>query len=74
MRWWTKALIFSVVFSLIWVGVVVAVGYLHTDVFLAGQITAAQDEAISGAYGDVAGLGVVVVWVICFLALRRTSA
>jgi hypothetical protein len=43
MRWWTKALIFSVIFSAIWFGVVVAVGYVHTEVFLAGQITPAQD-------------------------------
>jgi len=70
MRWWTKALIFSV----IWLGVVIAVGYFHTEVFLAGQITPAQEEAISEAYGMAAGFGVAVVWVICFLALRRTSA
>ena len=74
MRWWTKALIFSVIFSAIWFGVVVAVGYVHTEVFLAGQITPAQEEAISEAYGMAAGFGVAVVWVICFLALRRTSA
>ena len=43
MRWWIKALIFSVIFSVIWFGIVVAVGYVHTEVFLAGQITPAQD-------------------------------
>ena len=43
MRWWTKALICSVIFSVIWFGIVVAVGYVHTEVFLAGQITPAQD-------------------------------
>src|SRR5215813_12113710 len=70
MPWWAKALIFSV----IWLGVVVAVGYVHTDVFLAGQITQAQDEAISGAYGSVAASGLFAVWGICFLffVLRRT--
>jgi hypothetical protein len=72
MPWWAKALIFSV----IWLGVVVAAGYVHTDVFLAGQITQAQDEAISGAYGSVAASGLFAVWGICFLffVLRRTSA
>jgi len=53
----------------IWVGLVVAVGYVHTDVFLAGQITPAQDRAISEKYGDLAGQGLGVVWVICFLVL-----
>jgi hypothetical protein len=73
MRWWTKALIFSV----IWAGIVVAVGYFHTDVFLAGQITPAQDRAISEKYGDLLGTGLPLVWAICFLVLwirsRRTS-
>jgi hypothetical protein len=70
MRWWIKGLIFSV----IWLGVVVAVGYIHTEVFLVGQITPARDEAISEAYGMAAGFGLVVLWVICFFALKRTSA
>jgi hypothetical protein len=60
----------------IWLGVVIAVGYFHTDVFLAGQITPAQDKAINEAYGDVAASGLFVVRGICFLffVLRRTSA
>jgi hypothetical protein len=66
MRWWTKALIFSVIFSVIWVGVVGAVGWFHTEVFLAGQITPAQDHAMSEKYGDLAGHGLPLVWVICF--------
>ena len=73
MPWWTKALIFSV----IWFGIVVAIGYVHTDVFLAGQITPAQDQAISEKYGDLLGSGLPLVWAICFLVLwirsRRTS-
>jgi hypothetical protein len=77
MRWWIKALIFSVIFSVIWVGIVAAVGYFHTDVVLAGQITPAQDHVISEKYGDLAGKGLGVVWAICFLVLwirsRRTS-
>ena len=76
MRWWTKALIYSVIFSVIWVGLIVAIGYYHTDVYLAGKITPAQDKAISEAYGDVAASGLFVVWGVCFLffVLRRTSA
>jgi hypothetical protein len=77
MRWWTKALIFSVILSVIWAGVVVAVGYFHTDVFLAGQITPDQDRAISEKYGELLGTGLPLVWAICFLVLwirsRRTS-
>ena len=73
MRWWFKALIFSVIFSVIWFGIVVAVGYVHTDVFLAGQITPAQDQAISEKYGEFGGAGLVVVWVICFLVLWSRS-
>src|SRR5215470_4660868 len=30
--------------TVIWFGIVVAVGYVHTEVFLAGQITPAQDQ------------------------------
>jgi len=67
MRWWIKALIYSVIFSVIWVGLVAAVGYFHTDVLLAGQLTPAQDQAISEKYGNIAGFGMVMVWVICFL-------
>jgi len=72
MPWWAKALIFSV----IWLVAVVVIGYVHTDVFLAGQITQAQHEAISGAYGSAAASGLFAVWGICFLffVLRRPSA
>ena len=69
MRWWTKALILSA----IWLSVVIAVGYIHTE-FLIGVTTPAQDEAISETYGMAAGFGLAVLWVICFFRLRRTSA
>jgi hypothetical protein len=65
-----------VISSVIVFGVVGGIGILHTEVFLAGQITPAQDRAISEKYGDLAGQGLGVVWVICFLVLwirsRRT--
>ena len=73
MRWWTKALICSVIFSVIWFGIVVAVGYVHTDVFLAGQITPAQDQAITEKYSEFGGAGLVAVWVVCFLVLWSRS-
>jgi len=81
MRWWTKALIYSAIFSVIWAGIVIAVGYYHTDVYLAGKITPAQDRAISEKYGDLLGSGLPLVWGICFLVFfarywlgsRRTS-
>lgn len=69
MRWWVKALIFSVIVSVIWVGVVGVVGWFFTDVFLGGQITAAQDHAISEKFGDLASSGIPLVWFICFLVL-----
>jgi hypothetical protein len=70
MQWWAKGLILSI----IWLGIVIAVGYIHTEVFLAGAITQAQDEAISETYGIAAGIGLVVLWMICFFRLRRASA
>jgi len=71
MRWWIKALIFSVISSVIVFGVVGGVGILHTEVFLAGQITPAQDQAFAEAYGDVATFGIVAAWVICFIVFYR---
>ena len=71
MRWWIKALIFSVISSVIVFGVVGEVGILHTEVFLAGQITPAQDQALAEAYGDVVTFGIVAAWVICFIGFYR---
>ena len=76
MRWWVKALIFSVIFSVIWVGVVGAVMSYHTG-SLAGQITPAQVDAMARKYADLASNALPLVWVICFLVLwlrhRRRS-
>src|SRR5215475_2853663 len=49
---WGMALMVSAA----WVAVVVAVGYTHTDVILAGKISDAEDAAISEIYGIVCGL------------------
>jgi hypothetical protein len=59
MRWWTKALLFSVIFSVIWDG--------SLDVFIAGQTTPAQDHTIGEKYGELARIGRGVGWVIGFL-------
>jgi len=64
--WWGMALMVSAA----WVAVVVAIGYTHTDVILAGKISDAEDAAISEIYGIVCGLGVVLVWVLSFLLMR----
>jgi len=64
--WWGVA----VMVSAAWVAVVVAVGYTHTDVILAGKISDAEDAAISQIYGIVCGLGMVLVWVLCVLLMR----
>jgi hypothetical protein len=69
MQWWVKALILSAV----WCALVVAVGYIHTDVILAGKITDAEDAAISSLYGVAFGFGVVVLWVLCFVLAKRSQ-
>jgi hypothetical protein len=68
MQWWVRALILSAV----WCALVVAIGYTHTDVILAGKITDAEDAAISGLYGVVFGFGVAVLWVLCFVLAKRS--
>ena len=60
MQWWTQALIVSIV----WIALTIGVGMLHTDVVLRGKITPAQDSAISGRYGTVCAIGLIVIWVV----------
>src|SRR5262249_56135571 len=50
MRWWLRALIFSV----IWVGAVGVVGYITKDLFLAVKITQAQDLPLSAKFSHFA--------------------
>jgi hypothetical protein len=69
MRWWTKGLILSVT----WLCVVVAAGYIHTDVLVGGNIAPAEEEAMSETYGIAGGFGLAVLWAICFFRLRRSS-
>ena len=59
---WQKALLFSV----IWIVVVLSAGFFVTDVMLAGKITPQQDEQISEQCGMACGGGVVLIWVVFF--------
>lgn len=70
MKWWKKALIFSVIWSALTIGA----GITHTNVILAGKITPQQDEKISEAYGKVCGGGLVVAWVLLYLLRKRNTA
>jgi hypothetical protein len=60
MIWWKKSLLFSAA----WVGLTIGTAILHTDVFLAGQITPEQDGIISYRYGAACGLGLIAIWAI----------
>jgi hypothetical protein len=60
MRWWVKALIWSVA----WAMLTIIVGIIHTSVILAGRITEQQDAAISERYGAVCMLGIGLIWLI----------
>ena len=57
MKRWQKALLFSV----IWIGVILGIGVFVTDVMLAGKITPQQDEQISEVCGMVVGGGAVLI-------------
>ncbi len=67
MSWWKKALVFSGV----WIALVIGVGVIHTNVVLAGKITPQQDEAISEKYGEACGTGLVAIWVITALLRKK---
>jgi hypothetical protein len=62
MKLWKKGLLYSV----IWVILVIGAGILHTDVILAGQLTPQQDHAISEIYGQILGGGLIVIWVVLY--------
>lgn len=68
MAWWLKALILTIV----WVAMLMGIGIIHTDVVLAGQITRQQGSEISRLYGMVCGMGIAGIWV--FFILRAASA
>jgi len=65
--WWGMALILSAA----WFALVVTAGYTHTEIILAGKITDAEDAAISEIYGIVFGAGLSLVWLLCFMLVRK---
>jgi len=67
MAWWIKALILSV----LWVVLTIGIGIVHTDVLLAGQITRQQGSAISQMYGTICGVGLGVVWALVYVTRAR---
>lgn len=67
MAWWIKALIFSV----LWVVLTIGIGIAHTDVILAGQITREQGSAISQMYGMICGVGLGVGWALAYATRAR---
>jgi hypothetical protein len=69
MKWWLRALLISVVFTAFCVGG----GIYLTDVALKGQMTPEKNETISETVGQVAGLGVVGVWVLCFIFRKKNQ-
>ena len=65
MKWWAKALIVTIA----WIALIIGIGVVHTEVVLAGTLTEQQDEAISERYGQLCGIGIVAIWV--FAAMSR---
>jgi len=72
MQWWMQWWVMALILSAVWFALVVAIGYTHTNVILAGKISDAEDAAISELYGFVFGVGVPVLWVLCFVFARRS--
>jgi|GEM_PF-2463667 len=70
MKWWKKALLFSV----LWVALVIGAAVVHTEVVLAGKLTPQQDEAISEKYGQLCGAGLVGIWVLLGAAPRHKGS
>ena len=64
---WQKALLCSA----IWLLLVIGAGLVHVNVILAGKLTPAQEEALSGRYGMLCGAGPVFICAIIFS--RRQS-
>lgn len=63
MKWWVRSIILSVV----WVGLVIAVGLLHSSLTSGEKSTPERDERMSELYGQIAGFGAVSVWIVTSL-------
>ena len=67
MRWWIKAIIASAVLS----AIIIAAGIVHTDVILKGRITKEQDSKISGVYGNITAVALVLVWIVAYQTRKK---
>ncbi len=70
MKWWKKALIASLVWFVLGIGV----GILHTEVIRAGELTPAQADASYERYGNVVGFGLVAIWIVMFARRKPTAS
>ena len=63
----------ALIMSVVWVGLTIGGGIVHTDVILKGQLTPEQDGALSEKYGKACGGGLVAVWVLAYLLRRKET-
>ena len=68
-KWWVKGLLGAGV----WAALTIGAGIVHTSVILGGKLTEAEDEALSGKYGMACGVGLVAIFVLCYLTRPRTA-
>lgn len=67
MKWWKRALIVWIVFTVL----VIGVGFYITNIYMAGKITDKQEDAIGEVCGEVVGVGTVLIWVVSFVSRSK---
>ena len=55
------------IISLIWIGLIIGIVYLHTEVILKDKTTKQQDHEISVKYIQLFTGGLIVIWSILYL-------
>ena len=69
-RWWVRGLIWAVGC----LAIAITAGVIHTELILKGQLTPEQDEALSGKYGQAAGIAAVAAFALAYaLGPRKTG-
>jgi hypothetical protein len=66
-KWWVRGLLVGVA----WIVLCIGAGIVHTEVILKGQLSPAEDEALSGKYGMAAGIGLVAAFVLANVLWSR---
>jgi len=66
-RWWVVALVVSLGFLLLAMGLMA----LDTEVLRKGKLTPEQDEFISERYGQIGGFLFGATWIVAYLLHRR---